>query len=90
MSKKCLFDEWADDIKKYCESNGLDFEIAKRLPKCWGKNVLYLQYCDPLREKKGLLDEMPAPIVLSIKCIDGELIFSQTEYTKKHLGKSIE
>lgn len=81
------FEEWSDDIKRYCESNGLNYEKAKKLSKCWGKNDLLLQYYDPNGEKKGLLDETPMPLVLMIsRQTDGTLIFEQTEHTKKYLS----
>lgn len=80
------FEEWSDDIKRYCESNGFDYEKAKKLSKCWGKNDLLLQYYDPHGEKKGLLDETPMPLVLMITQTPEGLIFEQTEHTKKYLA----
>lgn len=82
-----LFDEWSNDIKVYCNNNGLNFDKAKRLSKCWGKNDLLLQYHDPEKGKMGLLDETPAPVVLWIrKAPDGTLSFEQTEHTKRYLS----
>ena len=83
-----LFAEWSDEIKAYCEKNGLDFEKAKHLPKCWGKDDLLLQYYDPDKsDGKGLLDETPCPAVLWIRKLpDGTLSFEQTEYTRKYLS----
>lgn len=83
-----LFDEWSKDIEAYCVGNGLSFEKAKGLAKCWGKDDLLLQYYNPNGEsaKKGLLDETPAPLVLYIKKENGKLIFEQTEHTKQYLS----
>ncbi len=87
-----MFDDWSDEIKKYCEDNGFSFEKAKHLSKCWGtvrgcgRDVVILQYHDPQKGKMGLLDETPAPVVLSIfRLPDGHLSFEQTEYTRKYL-----
>lgn len=86
-----LFNVWSDDIQQYCKSNGLSFEKAKKMVKCWGKSDLILQYYDPdfEPEKKGmgLLDETPMPVVLGVyEQPDGSLKFEQTEHTKKYLS----
>ena len=65
----------------------MDFEKAKSLPQCWGKNDIWLQYHDPSKGSNGLLDETPAPIVLKIFVENGNVKFEQTEYTQKYLGK---
>jgi hypothetical protein len=82
-----LFVDWSEEIKDYCRENGLSFDKAKKLPKCWGKDDLILQYHDPEKGKMGLLDETPAPVVLWIKRQpDGRLSFEQTEHTRKYLS----
>lgn len=84
-----LFDDWAIQIKDYCENNGLDFEKAKKLSQCWGREFLALQFHDPLKnDGRGLLDETPMPLVLLIKKTDTGLVFEQTEHTQKYLGKA--
>lgn len=46
-----------------------------------------LLYHDPNKGNLGMLDEMPMPLVLYIHTGEnGELIFEQTEHTKKYLG----
>lgn len=81
-----LFNEWQEQIKRYCDSNDLNFSKAEKMCKCWGKNNLFLQYHNPEKGKNGLLDETPAPVVLSIRKIDGKLVFEQTEHTRKYLS----
>lgn len=82
-----LFDDWSEQIKEYCDINGFDFEKAKKLSQSWGKNILVLQYHDPRKGQKGLMDETPAPMVLLVrKEDDGRFIFEQSEYTSKYLG----
>ena len=85
------FDDWSREIKEYCENNGLSFEKATKLSKCWGKDDLILQYFDPdsevVKKGLGLLDETPMPVVLAIyKQPDGSLRFEQTEHTLKYLS----
>ncbi|MCM1577454.1 MAG: hypothetical protein NC078_01480 [Ruminococcus sp.] len=82
-----LFEDWSPQIEQFCAENGYDFEKAKKLAKCWGKDDLCLQHYDPEKGKMGLLDETPMPLVLFIKKTgSGELIFEQTEYTRKYLS----
>lgn len=81
-----LFNQWENEIKDYCVKNNLDFNKAKKMPKCWGKDIVALQFIDKEKGKMGLLDDTPAPAVLWIKRINGELIFEQTEYTRKYLS----
>ena len=81
-----LFDMHKKEIQNYCANNSLDFEKVKRMPQCWGKNDIWLQYHDPEKGKDGLMNETPAPIVLKIFFSDGVVKFEQTEYTKKYLG----
>lgn len=81
-----LFTEHEKEIEKYCIANQLDFEKAKNLPQCWGKNDIWLQYHDPIKGKDGLRDETPAPIVLKIFVNNGKVDFEQTEYTRKYLA----
>ena len=83
-----LFSQYAAQIEQYCEENGLDFEIAQKLPQCWGKNDIWLQFHDPNKGKNGLLDETPAPIVLKITIDNGEVKIEQTEHTEKYLKKA--
>ena len=83
------FDEWENEIRKYCEENGLDFEKAKTMAQSSNQTMLLLQYFDPESEsvKKGLglLDETPMPAVLWITKNGDKLEFEQTEYTHKYL-----
>ena len=80
-----LFSMYENEIKNYCFENNLDFERAKKLPQCFGKNDIWLQYHDPQKGKEGLRNETPAPIVLKIFIEGGQVKFEQTEYTQKYL-----
>lgn len=51
-----LFNAYEDQIKDYCIDNNIDFEKVKKLPQCWGKNDIWLQYYDPTKGTKGLND----------------------------------
>lgn len=81
-----LFDDWSDDIRTFCEENNYSFEKAKALSQCWGNNFLALQFFDPEKGKRGLLDETPMPLVLMIRKSPDGLVFEQTEYTEKYLA----
>lgn len=82
-----LFSKYEKEIESYCRLNNLDFETARRLPQCWGKNDIWLQYHDPAKGMSGLRDETPAPIVLKILIDNGKVSFEQTELTEKVLKK---
>ncbi len=83
-----LFDDWSKQIKEYCENNGFDFEKAKKMSQSWGKDILVLQFHDPEKGTKGLLDETPSPVVLLVKKEkNGQLLFETTENTSKYIGK---
>lgn len=83
-----LFDNWSDEIRNYCNENNLNFEKAKSLSQCWGKDFLALQFFDPNNQngKLGLLDETPMPLVLMISQTPNGLKFEQTENTRKYLS----
>ncbi len=81
-----LFDDWSSHIIEYCNDNDYSFEKAKKLSQCWGKDFVALQYYDPEKGKSGLLDETPMPLVLVIKKQNDEIVFEETEYTKKYLA----
>ncbi len=84
------FDEWEDEIKKYCLENDLSFEKAKSMAQSSNKTTLLLQYFDPdaecVKKGLGLLDETPMPVVLWITKIGDSLNFEQTAYTKQYLA----
>lgn len=82
-----LFTRYEREIEQYCNENGLDFDTAKKLPQCWGRNDIWLQYHDPQKGAEGLRDETPAPVVLIIRVHEGTVSFEQTEYTERYLKK---
>lgn len=82
-----LFEDWSTEIQEYCQKNNYSFEKAKKLAKCWGKDDILLGYHDPEKGKMGLLDDTPMPVVLYIKKDEnGQLVFEETEHTKKYLS----
>ena len=84
------FDEWANEIKEYCDKNNLSFEKAKTMSQSSNKTMLLLQYYDPNSESvkrgMGLLDETPMPAVLWVTKNGDKLDLEQTEYTQKYLA----
>ena len=81
-----LFLNWENEIREYCRMNGLDFSKAEKSGKCWGKDILMLQYIDPQKGKQGLRDEAPVPVTLVIRKTGNKLAFEQTENTRKYLA----
>lgn len=83
-----LFDNWSKQIEVFCKENDYDFEKVKKMSQSWGKDILVLQFYDPAKGVRGLLDETPSPVVLLIKKeINGQLLFETTENTSRYIGK---
>ena len=85
-SPASLFLEWKQEIRSYCQQNGLDFSKVEKSGKCWNGNLLMLQHVDLQKGRMGLLDETPAPVTLIVRKEANKLIFEQTEFTKKYLA----
>ena len=81
-----LFEDWSEEIRQYCITNGLSYEKARNLSQCWGSNFLALQFYDPNQGRDGLLNETPMPLVLLIKKTAAGLEFEQTEFTHTYLA----
>lgn len=81
-----LYADWRNEIREYCAANGLDFSRVEKAGKCWGMNVLILQYIDAKKGATGLHDETPAPVLLVVRKQNDSFMFEQTENTKKYLG----
>ena len=80
-----FFEDYAKAVENYCQTNGLSYQKAKQMGKASGKDDLLLQYHDPAKGKRGLLDETPAPVVLIMHVVNGIPRFEQTEHTNKYL-----
>lgn len=50
---RSLFDVYEQEIRQYCNDNGLDFSKAEEMGHCWGKTRLVIQYVDEEAGKKG-------------------------------------
>lgn len=79
------FETYAQAVEAYCKQNNLSFQKAKKMCKAYGRNDMLLQYHDPQKGKRGLLDETPAPVVLIMRVIDGKPMFEATEHTNRYL-----
>jgi len=88
MSSSKMFDKYRDEIMQYCIENGLDFDKLSRSSLSWNDKdeFMFVQHFDPEKGKRGLLDETPSTLLLTIEKIDGELHFEQTEHTQKYLS----
>ena len=84
-----LFDDWTNEIKKYCDDNNYDFELAKNLSQSWNQNTVVLYHCVPSDTIDGLLNDTPSPMVLLIRREkNGRLTFEKTKNTDKYLRKA--
>jgi hypothetical protein len=76
------YEQYRDEIKKYCLLNNLDFEKIDKYPKCWNSEFIAIQYDDgDYSNINGLLTDIPMPVVLLVNKEENGLSFEQTEYT---------
>ncbi|MDO4198416.1 MAG: hypothetical protein Q4D13_05460 [Erysipelotrichaceae bacterium] len=81
-----LFNRYENEIEDCCMANGLDFDKARKMVKCWNNEHIFLQYFDENNDgKMGLLDEEPMPVVLKIYISNNTLTFEKTENTDRYL-----
>ena len=81
-----LYKSWEPRIYEYLADNRMDAARVKNCGKAMGvingRTTLILQEIG-VRPSRGLLDETPAPVVLKVEDVNGVLVFTQTEHTKK-------
>lgn len=81
------FEEWKDDIRTYCEENGLSYEKACQMGKSCSKDMLVL-VCDNYTKliSHYTAKNISLPAVLYVKRTEEGLQFKQTEYTQQILA----
>jgi len=87
--KYCKFIESHEaEIRRYCAENNLSFSKLISSGLSWGAEDVFVLYDEPNSEraKLGLLDDVPASILLEIYLENGKLRFVQTDITHKYLG----
>lgn len=80
------FKDCENAINAFCMKNHLDFDKAKSMAKCFGTDLLWLQYHDQQKGSSGLYDETKMPVVLEVIRQNGEIIIRETEYTRHYLA----
>jgi len=76
------------EVEQYCAENNLSSEkLFSSSCSCDKKSVFITgNWGDPEREKLGLKDHIPSPVLLKIFLENGNLRFEQTEHTRRYLG----
>jgi hypothetical protein len=79
------------EVEQYCADNNLSSEkLFSSSCSCDKKSVFITgKWGDPDREKLGLKDNIPSPVLLKIFLENGKLRFEQTEHTHKYLGATL-
>jgi hypothetical protein len=79
------------EVEQYCADNNLSSEkLFSSSCSCDKKSVFITgKWGDPDREKLGLKDNIPSPVLLKIFLENGKLRFEQTEHTQKYLGATL-
>jgi hypothetical protein len=79
-----ILEDYKCEIEKYCERNMLSVNKIYNTGACWNNedgHVLITGDWYPDRGYLGLLDDLPAPVLLEIYLENGKLRFVQTEHT---------
>ena len=84
-----LYESWEPQIREFFKANNLNYQKVKKCGKALGviggKKTLLLQNIETNSEL-GLLDEIPAPIVLKAVEENGILKFEKTEHTNEYFN----
>lgn len=79
------FENYINDIKKYCAENKLSYEKLLQMVRCVGQSHITFVYRNPKNGEQGLVDETPAITVLVAKVIADKLVIEETPYSRKYL-----
>ena len=85
--KRPIFEIWADEIKRYCLDNGLDYAKLQRMGRSFNNESCFFQYIDHTTPSEHVIMDCskPAPVALIMEIKDGEPVFEQTAYTQQYL-----
>lgn len=80
------FENYINDIKKYCAENKLSYDKLQQMVHCVGQSHITFVHRSKDKGEHGLLDETPALTVLTAKLIENKLVVEETPYTRKYLA----
>ena len=84
--KTPIYEIWAEEIERYCRSNGLAYAKLKEMGRSYNNESCFFQYIDRSHKETVLMDcSKPAPVVLIMQIKNGKPTFEQTEYTRQYL-----
>lgn len=89
MRTEPLFRTCRDEISAYCASHGLSYAKLRKCGISGSDKRNIFQYWDRSSEErqKGLMNNTPAPIVLTVERTKDGLQFTETEYTNLYLAE---
>ena len=79
-------EKYEKEIKSYCDTNSLDFEKVKSSPKCGNEQIMFVQHYDEAKAEKGLKNNAPADILLTITVDGGHINIAEGENAKRFLN----
>lgn len=80
-------DEHKNELQKYCLDNNLDYDKLMSAVKGFGNDEMSFYVASGTNNGRGLNNEMPACIVLTVRKRENKIEIKQTEYTKQYLSK---
>lgn len=84
--KMKIFAKYYDFLKDYCKESPLNYDKIISYGKCGNKQILHFMKYDPEKGKRGLLDETPAEVLLTVyHNEDGSFTVVEGKNAKKYL-----
>lgn len=82
-----IIEQFEPYLMKYCSENSLSYDKVKASPRCGNNEMLFIQHIDSKKAEKGLTEQSPAEILLSMKKNnDGTFTIEQGKNAMKYLS----
>lgn len=73
-------------LREYCQKNGYSFQKLRSLPRCGNEKVLFIQVLPEESSGRGLRDDTPAEILLTLEIRDeSKVVFTKGKNADKYL-----
>lgn len=80
-------DNYKHKLEEYCLNNNLDYDKLMMSVKGFSDNEMSFYVASGISDKRGLNNETPARVILTVRKAKNKIDIEQTEYTKQYLSK---
>lgn len=80
-------DKYKHQLQEYCLNNNLDYGKLMTSVKGFSDKEISFYVASGASDKRGLNNETPAHIILTVRITENKIYIEQTEYTKQYLSK---